>query len=302
MDVPANTDTNILSEVRLSAIDDEPTSAEDPYDFIRGRYTFSVGSHLGADAVDRLYELGTYYLSRWNEEKMAQLAADQLQKLDAVKARGIEYQKLWGRFEFKQADALYQQYELWPDLTHMQQALSLADRGRFDEAHAVVPQIKEEGLRRTLFARLWFEEGRYDELIATNARYDAEKLWRLSALAKKDLMSAGTALHALVQRVSPWMTQMRVLAGYYGALNDGEQLDRMARLIIKEQNWQIDHIRSLVDEAIEDGQNERAKALLLRLERHHPEENYELKDLRAKVAKLADTHEGEKKKNTEKVS
>jgi hypothetical protein len=79
---------------------------------------------------------------------------------------------------------------------------------------------------------------------------------------------------------------MRVLIAYYGAIHDKQQLDRMAGLVVKQRDKEIKHVRTLLDEAVEDGQVERAKALLKRLDKYDPEENYELKALRAKVAKL----------------
>jgi hypothetical protein len=256
---------------------------------LRSEYRFNVRPHFDVDAIERIYKLGTYYLSEWDAPMIAQYAANQLRDLDPVKARGIEYEKLWHRFEFDEADALFGKYEQWPDRTYMQQALLLADRGRYDEAAGVVLHVEKENLRRTLSARLLFEEGRYDELVALNTKYDAEKLWRLSALAKRDLAAAGAGLHALVRRVSPRLPQMRVLAGYYGSINDAQQLDRMARLIVDQQDREIERIQILLSEAVEAGQVSRSKDLLKRIDLLNPAANYDLRALRSKVEKLAET-------------
>ena len=286
MDVPANTDTNILSEVRLSAMENDPSPEEDPYKFLKSRYSFDVRPYFGKDAIDRIYELGTYYLSNWNELGMAQHAADQLRDLDPVKARGIEFEKHWHRFEFDEGDALFAKHEQWPDRSYMQQALALADRGRYDDATAMVPRIRSESLRRTVSARLLFEQERYDELVALQAKYDTEKLWRLTAVARKDLRAAGTALHALVQKVSPGLPQLRILTGYYALLNDQDQFDRATRRIVNLQNTEIKRIQALLAEAVDNKQVQRAQDLLKRIDARHPEPEYELKELRAKLAKL----------------
>ncbi len=285
--VPANSDTNILSEVRLSAFDADPSGRESPYNFLKDHYTFHVRPYFARDVVERLYQVGTYYLSTWDELDIAQNVADQLRDLDPVKARGIEYEELWVRFEFAKAEKLYQEHEQWPDRTHMQQALALAEQKRFAEAQAIVPKVQLEGLRRTLAARLLYEQERYDELIALNAKYDGEKLWRLTALARKDLIKAGTALHALIQRVSPGLPQWRVLAAYYGAINDQPQLVHAARQIIQQQDKEIKRVRKLLDKAVKVADSERSLALLKRLDRLHPQEDSELKILRKKVARLA---------------
>lgn len=286
MGVPANTDTNILSEVRLSALDEDPQGEESPYEFLNDTYNFNVRPYFGDDAARRIYELGTYFLSRWDEFDMAQHAADQLRELDPVKSRGIEYEKLWHRFEFDEADALFGKHEEWPDRSYLQQAFSLSERQRFDEAAAITPRVSFERLRLTLRARLLFEAERFDELVALKPKYDAEKLWRFAALARTDLMAAGAGLHTLIQRVSPALPQMRVLVTYYGSINDKQQMDRMARRIIKQQNKQAKRIRKLLDEAVEAEQSERAQALLERLGQYNPEENYALKEVRRKVNKL----------------
>jgi hypothetical protein len=287
MDVPANTDTNILSEVRLSAIDKDPTDEEDPYDFLKSIYSFNLRPYFGEDAVQKLYEIGTYYLSEWNEPGLAQHVADQLRELDLVKARGIEYEMHWHRFEFDEASAMFERHDQWPDRTYAQQALLLADRGDYDEALAVVSRITKEGMRRSMSARLLFKQGRYDELVALQPKYNNEKLWRLSALAQKDLITAGIALHALTQTVTPSLLQLRILASYYGAVNDAQQLDRVARLIVEQQDKAVTFIQSLLEEAVDEGQVERAQALLARLDQRNPADDYELNRLRKKVAQLS---------------
>lgn len=286
LDVPANTDMNILSEVRLSAIEKDPVGEESPYEFIRKNYTFNVRPHFAEDAAERIYELGTYYLTRWRAEGVAQHAADQLYELEPMKARAIEYEKLWQRFEFAEANILYQKHERWPDRTHMQQAQLLSDGQRFDEAAELVSRISFDGLRRALHARLLFEQQRFDELVMLDAKYDAEKMWRLSALAKTDLLTAGAALHTLTQHMSPDLPQMRLLAGYYAVISDEPRLTRMVRLITRELDKKIKRVRELLDEALEDAQSEHAQALLARLEKYHPEENYGLNVLRENVGRL----------------
>jgi hypothetical protein len=287
MDVPANTDTNILSEVRLSALNKDLPPEEDPYEFLRNTYTFNVWPYFeNAEVADRVYELGTYYLSEWDDLDIAKHTADQLEAADAVRARGLRYEKLWHQFDFEAAADLYAQHEQWPDRTHVQQALLLADQQRFQEALAIVDRVQFEDLRRTLFARLLYEQERFDELAALHPQAEAERLWQLTAVARKDLMTAGAALHELVQTVDPALPQLQVLAGYYSAIHDEAQLKQVARRIIQLEDRQVNRITGLIEEAVQDGKAARAAQLLRRLDRYHPEENYDLKLLRTKVARL----------------
>ena len=141
-------------------------------------------------------------------------------------------------------------------------------------------------MRRTLYARLLYEAGRFDELTALQPQVEAERLWQLTAVARQDLMTAGAALHDLVQQVDPALPQLRVLAGYYAARNDKSQLNQVARRIINLEDKLVNRITGLIEAAVKDGKAQRAAELLRRLDNYHPEENYDLKLLRTKVAKL----------------
>jgi len=287
--VPANTDTNILSEVRLSAIGKNPSADEDPYAFLRKVYTFNVRPYFGEDKVERIYELGTYYLSDWNNENIAGYSADQIADIAPVLSRAIKYEQLWRRFEFDRAFNLYGEHKDWPDRTRMQQALALANLGRHKDAMAVVPNLKSEDKRRTLKARLLYEAERYGELAAIEPVAETERLWQLTALARANLKGAGTQLHALIQRVPPELPQLRVLAGYYGLINDKVELDRVVRKILGVENKEINRIKVMIREAVKASNKPRAQMLMKQLDQYNPDENVELKLLRLKVEKLPET-------------
>ncbi len=81
-DTPANTDLNILSEVRLSVLDRHPSADEDPYQFIQSQYTFDLAPYFKKDAAQQIYDIGHYFLAARNEILMAKLATVQLEKLN----------------------------------------------------------------------------------------------------------------------------------------------------------------------------------------------------------------------------
>jgi spermidine synthase len=287
-DVPANTDTNILSEVRLSLVNKKPPPAEDPYAFLKHTYSFNVRPYLVDDVANRLYRLGTYYLSEWDNEKIAMNCASQLKNIEPVLARSLRYEKYWHRFDFTDAFKLYAKHDEWTDRTHFQQALALTSEGQYKAAMGIANRLQSKNRRRVLKARLLYEQERYDELAAIKPRVDAERMWQLTALARTNLKSAGTKLHTLIQRVKPGLPQLRVLAGYYGAINDKGELDKVVRRIVRLQNKQISRIKTLIREAVDGGHKDRAQYLLKQLDIYHPEEDYNLKLLRKKVKSLAD--------------
>jgi len=285
-DVPANTDLNILSEVRLSAIDQDPTGDEDPYAFLTSHYTFDVHPYFGGDVVDRMYELGTYYMVEWDQAKMAHFAADQLFELDPVRSRGIKYEKLWHHFNYKEAFSFYRKHGQWPDRTHVQQALALTDVGQNRQAMALVSRVTQPGLRRVLYARLLYEQKQFAKLLALQPKNDVERMWQLTALAKTRPLEAGKALVDVVQHVSPSLPQLRILAGYYGYQNETHKLDQVLRKIVKYQDKEISRVKKLMRAAIKDGKTVRARSLLSRIDALNPGVDYELGLMRSKIGNL----------------
>ena len=158
-----------------------------------------------------------------------------------------------------------------------------SSRGAYEEATGIIERLSSGTMRRILKARLLFEAEKFDELATIRPEVDVEELWQLTALAHTNLKGAGARLHTLVQRVSPALPQLRVLAGYYSAINDQKQLDRIARLIVKQTNKQVDRIKVLIEEAIEEGNQKRSLRLLKQLDIYNPEEDYDLQLLRSKV-------------------
>ena len=149
-----NTDTNIISEVRLSALTAQPTGAEDPYAFLRRNFHLDLIPYLDrSKAADQLYAQADLYFSG-NDTVLAAMAARQLAKLDPVRGRGIDYELAWRAKDFVGSAARYAQHSEWPDRTHQQQAQLLAQQGRFEEAQNALQRIKDPMLRKAATLRL----------------------------------------------------------------------------------------------------------------------------------------------------
>jgi spermidine synthase len=151
-----NTDTNILSEVRLSALTGQPTGREDPYAFLRRNFHLDLIPYLGDKAADRLYAQADSYFS-WNDMVLARLAGKQLAKIDPVRGRAVAYERAWRSGDFARAATLYAKYKVWPDRTHRQQAQMLARRGRMNEARQSLERIADPVVRKSAYAELLHE-------------------------------------------------------------------------------------------------------------------------------------------------
>ena len=148
-----NTDTNIISEVRLSALTAQPTGDEDPYSFLRRHFHLDLIPYLGNKAADRLYAQADRYFS-WNDSDLAGKAAQQLAKIDPVRGRGVEYERAWRAHDYARTAALYAQHQEWPDRTHQQHAQMLVQQGHFNEARKSLRRIKDPVVRKAAYAAL----------------------------------------------------------------------------------------------------------------------------------------------------
>ena len=149
-----NTDTNIISEVRLSALTAQPTGDEDPYAFLRRHFNLDMLPYLGSDAADRLYEQADLYFSG-QDIVLAKKVAQQLAKIDPVRGHGIDYEIAWRACEFARATALYAKHQDWPDRTHKQHAKMLGQLGDFDGAEKSIGRIKNPVVRQAAEAEMW---------------------------------------------------------------------------------------------------------------------------------------------------
>lgn len=148
-----NTDTNIISEVRLSALTTEPTGDEDPYAFLRRHFHLDLIPYLGKNAADQLYAQADHYFA-WGDPVLVEKAAQQLMKIDPMRARGIEYERAWRAHDYARATALYAQHPQWPDRTYRQQAQTLARQGHLRDARKLLARIKDPDMRKAAYAAL----------------------------------------------------------------------------------------------------------------------------------------------------
>jgi hypothetical protein len=177
-DTPANTDLNILSEVRLSKNVRVQPVDEDPYKFLWANYTFNVETYLADDYVQRMYEIGSYYADNKKATTIARYTAKQVSKLNPVLGRGMAYEKLWRRSKYSDAIEFYNQHQDWPDRTHVQQALTLSNKGFKKEAMQVITRIQEQKLRHTVKNRLLSSDKGFSELQDLKNKGDIETIWQ----------------------------------------------------------------------------------------------------------------------------
>jgi len=187
----ANTDLNILSEVRLSGLAKILPYGENPYHFLRKHYRLEISPYFSSNVSKNLHEVGQHLLAR-NKLSMASHIVKQLKNIDSDKSRQLQYEILWRRFYYRRAMILYQQHAQWPDKIHMQQALLLSKSGRLKGARQVFSKIKNHDTGVNLVAQLLFNELKYNKKFRT--RFTEKNIKELLGQNKKTLIETGRKL------------------------------------------------------------------------------------------------------------
>jgi len=277
-----NTDLNILSEVRLSALDENAKGKENPYRLLWDNYSLDVNPILKKDeAAAALYGYAQA-LFRWNEFKLINNVVNNLNKYDATMARAVDFEYRWRIYDFDGAIEIYQEGSQWSDVTHQQQANIMMELLRFADAGEVISKIQDQELQRTMLAKKMYLQGRYKELARLKPQNDAERLWQLTALADRNIKKAGASLAELSDNLTLEEPQLRVLIRYYGVLQDNKAMDRYTRQLVSLVDKRVDRMTKALNFAINNKAALRAKTLLTRIESLNPNVK-DLETLRQKV-------------------
>jgi len=298
--VPANSDTNILSEVRLSTITRNPEGKESPYTLLDENYNLDLATYLTKNAGTRLYDQADYSFF-WDNLYIADKAAKQLAKLDPVLGRGVEYERLWRMVDYEAAFKLYASNSIWPDRTHAQQAIAMTELNNVAKARQAIRRIKNIRTRRVAEARLLYELGNWKQLAALQPESDDERKWQLIGKSKIDLITAGNALSRMTDNNTNELIQLRVLTQYYGATGNTVSLVATARQLVRAVDNRINQLKGYAKQAIENKQLKRAQLLIKKIEALDPY-TYDLSNLKQQIADLKLKSEEKPNKPAQKQS
>ena len=288
VDGPMNSDTNLLSEVRLARLIDVPEGAENPYDLITGTFKFDVVPYLKPDqAAQQLYDAGRVFL-RWDDVTSARHVLRQLQVLNESLARTLDYEVL--SFEEKRDDAikLYAKHEQWPDRVHRRQIEALAAINGFSEAKAILARMADESERRAATAYLLYQQGQWRALETLRPSSDEERKWHLLAVARHDTNSVGPQLLALQKDGVDDLPLSRALITYFAAIHDQVKLQNQARRLVAAVDARVKRLSTAAATALTDKDAARAGQILTAIEQLDPSAK-QLDDLRVRIADFQST-------------
>jgi len=101
-EVKPNTDTRIMSEVRLAGISETPTGDENPYVLLSSNYNFDVISYLNTDEAKDMLSMAGRYFYKYESKDRTLKAIEQLKSLDTNSA--IQLKESWDTWRKKQRD------------------------------------------------------------------------------------------------------------------------------------------------------------------------------------------------------
>ncbi len=108
-DAVASTDTNVLSEVRLSKLVESPQGDDSPTAFLEHHSSMDIGSYLGGKAEGKLSLLGMYFLRGGSvlARRPGDLAG---RNIDARLGRTLKHRRAIDMLDFAAATELYYRY------------------------------------------------------------------------------------------------------------------------------------------------------------------------------------------------
>ncbi len=267
----ANSDTNMLSEVRLSGMISKPHGDEDPYQFLLDNFSLDILPYLGGDAgSDRLYGIGMHFLDARGVTG-ARKAAQLLLNDAPVQSRSLQYLVLRRQFRYPEATSLYGEHESWLDSVHVAQLQVYVEQKEWALARQAWARIADPYWRRGANAYLLFEEGKWQELAALRPQNDLERQWQLAGLTRRDPTGAGAQLARLVTADTDAPHLLRAAMRYYAAIGDAEHLDRLALQLATVLDQPIKEMTQAAQFMLEKGDVTAARFVIERIRRLQPE-------------------------------
>ena len=265
-----NTDTNLLSEMRLSALSDTPTGIENPYDFLRKHTKYDIIRYLKPpQASINLFNIGTFFLL-WQAPEMAQKIVKQLYQLDHQWAYAMEHQIMWWKHDFQQASHWYETHKNLPDRILINQVKIYTEQNKINQAIGVLTQIKNPIIQQEMQAYLFYKQQSWDKLNRLSAKSKQTKKWQLFLLAQSDLIKAGKELELIIEPSSEDIMAMNILIAYYGLIRNTDQQFQWQQELILILNKKLKKYSYFANQALDQQNIQWATSLINTIEQINP--------------------------------
>ena len=266
-DMIPNRDTNIFSEVRLSAMLDEPSDDENPYLFLHKHFEFDATPYLKRSvAVSQLFAAGKYFLY-WESPEVAFKIAKQIYKLDKTWGKSLKHEIYFWRHDWKKASQWYNTETQWLDSTHLKQLEITLKQKNWQAALSIIDNITNIKNQKLGYAMLLFYQKKWQELASITPISKDELYWTLLGVAKHNLAQAGPEMAAILAKTSQKINQIRLLVQYYASIQDEANMDKWTRQLTTVIEDKVQRYKKLATIALDDNDLEWNQELLNEIKR-----------------------------------
>jgi len=267
----ANNDTNIFSEVRLSALLENPSGNEDPYPFLLENFQFDIIDYLANDdAKFKLYDAAMYFL-HWANPDFAFLIAKQLHKLDKTLGKSVKHAIYYWRYDWQNATHWYESAKSWTDDAHLHQLEIYLKAQNWRKANETALKISDIKHYRTAQAMQLYYKQSWDTLAALKPMGNDELIWQIRGLAKQHPEQAGQKLADIIDENSEDPELLNLLVRHYNKLKNPtltafwkQKLDTVISNLVQRYS-------QLAELALNDNAMEWNMALIEKIEALNPE-------------------------------
>lgn len=275
-----NTDLNILSEVRLSALGNRVPRAENPYIFLKQLYRLEINSYFESNREENLVNVGSYLLAR-NDFKLAGFIADQLKVIAPAKSRSLRFEILWRQGQNEQARTFYNQHKKWSDRIHMLQAFMLLDSSDIAKAREILGKITSSVVQLELASQLLFSETKYKKY----KKLEEKNIEQLLGYNKNSLIKVGQELYAVKTSKLSSLPKLVVLEKYYR--NAHARTVKSVNELTELKHREKSKLKSNMTKALADSNLDLAMRLLKHMEQYNVFDNNRLQEYRSEIIRLS---------------
>lgn len=245
-----NTDMNILSEIRLSALRDVPSDEEDPYRLIRKNYSFDFDGYVAKESLAiTLADAGKRFVD-WYYPRVARMVLPRLEALDPRLGRELRHHTLWQEHNYPAAEQLFSSNQEWSDESRLRQGFIQIDSGNIDKAQAQIASIVDPAIRSKLTARLLEAEGDWLALTKLETTDPIAKKWRQLGASMLNPAQGGKDLAASAKTKDENEAIIKAVIGYYAAIGDKTNQKIWAERLATQRLHRKGALVELADQAV----------------------------------------------------
>ncbi|MDH5546642.1 MAG: fused MFS/spermidine synthase [Gammaproteobacteria bacterium] len=269
-DAIPNRDTNIFTEVRLSALSASLQDEENPYRFLNQNYRIDLGQYIDKkELAERLYSLGKAFL-KWDSPGSTEKIIHQLKTVSETHSDSLQHHLLVWKFNLQAATTWFEEHPRLQSDALSQQTRVYLLQNKAKQARTLANNIPDDNYRQATLAEIAFSLGETLQRPAVDADPSIRQ-WYLATQLNRGNEQIINELEQIARLSLANPVVLRRLTAYYLS-NDNVQLANHYLAMLKKQiDTEVERYRLLIDTAIKAGDTRWAEGLLSQIKTLAPE-------------------------------